>query len=108
MIREITEERDLPFDLVDDTSVFMRNDPQFYRKEYFPTISKVADLHRAGKIKNAKNTLKPMIDKGITSYCAKYNLAKTPEEVFKQEDRDALLDKLFSEEMDQIKNGDYK
>ena len=49
-----------------------------------------------------------MIDKGITSYCAKYNLAKTPEEVFKQEDRDALLDKLFSEEMDQIKNGDYK
>jgi len=39
-IFEVTEidqkdDKDLGYDLVDDTSVWMRNDPQFYRKELF-------------------------------------------------------------------------
>ena len=35
------EDKELPFDIVDDTIVFMRNDPMFYRRHYFPAVSKL-------------------------------------------------------------------
>ena len=34
-LKEFTDDKDLPFDVVEDTIVFMRNDPMFYRKHYF-------------------------------------------------------------------------
>lgn len=104
-VNEITEPK---FDIVDDTSFYMRNDPAFYRQQYFPTFSKIADMHRDGKQYNAKEQLSPMIDKGISAYCKKYNLAKNPEELFSEEQKDALIDKLFSEEMQEIEKGEYK
>ena len=99
---------ELDFDLVDDTSVWMRNDPEFYRKEYFPVMSRIADLKRDGKKIDRHKHLGPLIEKGINRYCAQYDLAGSPDEIFKQQDRDALIDKLFGEEMDGIKKGDYK
>ena len=99
---------ELGFDLVDDTSVWMRNDPQFYRKEYFPVISRIADMHRAGKKVDHRKHMGPMIEKGINQYCSNYDLGRSPEDVFSQQDRDALIDKLFGEEMEEIKKGNYK
>lgn len=94
------------FDLVDDTSFYMRNDPMFYRKEYFPAMASMADLHKQGKQVD-RTTLEKMVDNGCSAYCQKYNLAKHPDEVFTKEHRDAIIDKLFAEEMDLIKQGEY-
>ena len=44
IISETKLEEELPFDIVDDAHVHMKNDKEFYRKEYYPTISKVADM----------------------------------------------------------------
>jgi hypothetical protein len=107
-VYEVVDKKEPQFDLVDDTSVYMRNDPGFYRKVFYPTVSKLADMHRAGKAIDPRKHMAGMVDKGITSYCKKYNLAKHPEDIFTQEHRDAIIDKLFSEEMDQIKLGEYK
>ena len=96
------------FDIVDDTSVYMRNDPEFYRKEYFPAMASMADMHSRGKPVDSHKSLSGLVDKGCTSYCKKYNLARHPDEVYTQEHRDALIDKLFSEEMKLIKKGEYK
>jgi hypothetical protein len=49
-----------------------------------------------------------MVDHGCTSYCKKYNLAKHPDEVFTKEIRDSIIDKIFAEEIDEIKKGEYK
>jgi hypothetical protein len=98
---------DLKFDLVDDASFYMRNDPNFYRKEYFPCMSKIADKHSSGD-KVDRGMLMSMVEKGIDNYVKKYNLGRSSEDIFKQPDRDALIDKLFSEEMEQIKRGEYK
>ena len=95
------------FDIVDDASYYMRNDPSFYRKQYFPCMSKLADRHSEGK-KIDRTMIMDMIEQGINSYVKKFNLGRSSEDVFKQPDRDALIDKLFSEEMDQIKRGEYK
>ena len=95
------------FDLVDDTSFYMRNDPMFYRKQYFPAMASMADMHSKGK-KIDKTALEKMVDNGCSAYCRKYNIAKHPDEVFTKDKRDAIIDKLFSEEMESIKQGEYK
>ena len=97
----------LNFDIVDDASYYMRNDPSFYRKEYFPCMSKMADKHSEGT-KVDRTEIMKMVERGINAYVKKFNLGRSPDDVFKQPDRDALIDKLFSEEMAQIKRGEYK
>ena len=104
-VYEVTE---LPFDKIDDVVVFMRNDPMFYRKQYFPTCSNLADMQREGSNDNPQSILMPMIEKGINQYCAKFNIARSPEEVFNDNDRSAIFDKIYKEEMEQIVKGEYK
>jgi hypothetical protein len=99
---------DLNYDIVEDVVVFMRNDPMFYRKQYFPAISKMADLTRAGEKCNKHSLLSNMIEQGITEYCRKYKVSEMPDEVFTLEDRHTLMSKIFSEEMEEIQKGEYK
>jgi hypothetical protein len=101
------DNKDLGFDIVDDTVFFMRNDPMFYRREYFPAITKIADMHRAGKKYNPSKILSPCIEKAIVEYCRKYNIARNPEEIFTENDRQSIMQMIHSEELTQIKKGDY-
>jgi hypothetical protein len=96
------------YDVVDDVVVFMRNDPMFYRKSFFPAVSQMADLHRAGKPIDKNKCLGNMVEHALGAYCKKYNVADAPDEVFNNDDRLQIIDKIFSEEMMQIKQGDYK
>ena len=48
------------------------------------------------------------VENGINSYCKKFKIAPVPDEVFTQNDRTSIIDKIFSEEMESIKGGDYK
>jgi hypothetical protein len=104
---EQKDDPDLGYDLVDDNSVWMRNDPQFYRKELFPAMTKIADMHRSGKEIDRHKCLGDLVEKGINRYCAEYDLGASPEQVFTQSNRDELIDKIFGECMDEIKEGDY-
>ena len=101
------ENNKFDFDVVDDVVMFMRNDPIFYRKAFFPAISKLADNVRNGKSCD-KSDLSEMVENALESYCQKYNLAELPDEIFNDDDRTSIIDKIFSEEMSQIKNGEYK
>ena len=96
------------FDIVEDAVIFMRNDPQFYRSQYFPAITHLADLHRAGKPYKASEIINPMIEKGCGAYTKQYNIANSPEEVFSEIDRRNILQKIYDEEIKQIKAGEYK
>jgi len=105
---QLPDNNKFKFDVVDDAVVFMRNDPTFYRKHYFPAVSKLADIKRSGKNIDPMKHLMPTIEKGCDIYTRKYNLARSPEEVFTNEDRNSILEKIYSEEMDQIEKGEYK
>jgi len=98
----------LPFDIVDDVCVFMKNDAQFYRKSFFPAVSRIADMHRAGKEINQNECLGSMIEDAIGSYCKKYDIARQPDEIFNNDDRQSIIDRVFAEEMEEIKKGEYK
>jgi len=100
-------DKKLPYSLVDDAIAYMRNDPQFYRKIYFPAVSKMSDLHRAGKKIDTKKLMGPVVDKGMHSYCKKYKLRRRPSDLFNLDDRQALMDRVCSEELEQIRKGSY-
>jgi len=103
---EVTEQ--LPFDKIDDLVVYMRNDPEFYRKQYFPTMCNVADMQREGTNDNPQSIIMPMIEKAIGEYCQKFQIARHVDDVFDNNDRTAVFDKIYKEEMEQIEKGEYK
>lgn len=98
----------LSFDIAEDTIIFMRNDPTFYRKTYFPAITRLADTHRQGKNIDPNILLMPMVEKGCNEYVKKYNIGMGPEEAYNNNDRTNILQRIYSEELEQIRNGEYK
>ena len=98
----------LPFNVIDDVAIFMRNDPMFYRKSFFPTVTHMADMHREGKELDKNKCLGSMVENALGAYCKKYDIAQIPDEIFTNDDRGQIIDKIFSEEMEQIKRGEYK
>ena len=82
------------FDVVDDLHVYMRNDPMFYRKEYFPMVIKMNDAIQAGSKVNTKEMIIPMINKGVSSYCKKFDLARTSNDIFTDKDISAVAEAL--------------
>jgi len=97
----------LDYDLLDDVMVFMRNDPTFYRRKYFPAISDCVDKFKSGENFEISKIMDNVVDAGINSYCKKYDIARKPADIFTLEDRQQLLDKLCSEEMQLIEKGAY-
>jgi hypothetical protein len=102
------QENKFDFDIADDAVVFMRNDPMFYRKQYYPAMIELAKLVAAGDKKAARNSILPVVDNGINEYCKRYNLAKQPSDVFKDEDKQNIIKLIFAEEIPNIKKGEYK
>ena len=96
----------LPFDVVDDVAIFMRNDPMFYRKSLFPAIMNMKDRHDSGKSCVAEECLSEVCGRAMESYCSKFKLG-TPTNIFKPEDKGQLIQKVFGEEMKMIKDGAY-
>tara|TARA_Y100000389_G_scaffold81572_1_gene78139 strand:- start:438 stop:767 length:330 start_codon:yes stop_codon:yes gene_type:complete len=99
-------DKKLPFDVVDDVAIFMRNDPMFYRKSLFPAVMKMKDRHDSGKECNANDCLGDCCDKAMKMYCNKFKLG-SPGNIFRSEDKDLLIKKVFGEEMKMIKDGAY-
>ena len=108
-IEEFTKPDDnaLPFDVVDDISIYMRNDPIFYRKELFPAIISMKDAYGRKESINPESIFGPMIQKATQNYCRKFNINKRPEELLNNEDKKSLVQKLYSEELKNIQKGVY-
>lgn len=96
----------LPFDVADDVTIFMRNDPMFYRKSLFPAIMNMKDRHDAGKDCVAEECLGEVCSAAMETYCKKFDLG-SPKNVFRDEDKGLIINKLFGEEMKMIKDGQY-
>ena len=62
---------------------------------------------QAGKKVDANKMLGPVVDKACEGYCQKFNVGRTPADLFDLKDRQALIQRLYSEEMENIKQGAY-
>ena len=68
------------FDVPGDLLIFMRNDPMFYRKNFFPAV----ETYKTNK----KNILpiKNMISVGLNEYCKKFNIQNPQEDLLNDGD----------------------
>lgn len=102
------QKNEVPFDVAEDLAIFMRNDPMFYRKTFFPAMADVSDRIERGDSVDPAIMLKPIVDQGVKGYCKKYIKNKRAEDVFTEKDKKACVDKISAEEMPNIKKGMYK
>jgi|13_taG_2_1085334.scaffolds.fasta_scaffold61850_3 hypothetical protein len=98
----------LPYNVVDDVCIFMRNDPMFYRKSFFPAIKRMQECSMSETEYDKIKELGPMIDKAARLYCSKFKVGKRPEELLTKEDKYSLIQKVYAEEMTEIRKGTYK
>jgi hypothetical protein len=97
----------IPFNVAEDLYVYMKNDPMFYRKSFFPAVASMSDRAQAGKSVNLRSTMTPVILKAAKSYCKKYKIPKEATELFRQEDINEILEKIKDDELELIRKGEY-
>ena len=85
---------ELDYNIMDDIHYFMINDPNFYRKHYFPTIDKA-------KKEGNNSTIKPLIDTAINLHFKQFDVKARPERVIKDEDKESLQQKIIDTEAEQ-------
>ena len=100
-------EEDLGFNVIEDLCQHMRNDPIFYRKMYYPTMATMQDKLKKGEPIDQRQHMEPMVDKACQHYCSKYDIPKRPEELLSDEDKSAIIEKIYGDEMEMIRDGEY-
>lgn len=101
------EEYGINFDIGEDLIVFIKNDPQFYRRKFFPAVKKMNQLIKKNKDFNPKEHMEPVVDSAMISYCKKFDVARDPSEIFTDEEKADVLNQLISDELQNIRNGEY-
>lgn len=82
------------YDVPSDLLIFMRNDPMFYRKNFFPAIDKYKE--------NTKDTtpLENMVKRGLGEYCNKFKIENPKEDLMGEGDIIDLVRKIIADEME--------
>jgi len=102
-------ENDLNFDIAEDLYIFMKNDPLFYRKQYFPVVDVIADKYKENNEIDYKTKIKPVIENGLGIYIKKFNLDERLKDIFSEQDVDKVIDKIFADDIECRSNqNDFK
>lgn len=95
------------FDVVDDVLTFMRNNPKFYRRNYFPAMVGLQDKIRKNEKINPKKSLAGMIEMACESYCDHFSVGRNKDNLLTDEDKEILVNRIFDEELDSLRKGEY-
>jgi len=96
------------FDIVDDLHIYMRNDPDAYRKQYFPMLCNMQKaLENKEKI-SVKKMMLPAIKQCGADYNKKFGLARSIDELMTMEQKRELAKKIYDEEAPLMRKGAYK
>ena len=87
------------YDVASDLLIFMRNDPMFYRKNFFPAVETYKE--------NDKDTspIENMIKGGLGQYCQKFNILNPADELMGEGDIKALTQQIIQDEMEDLAEG---
>jgi hypothetical protein len=107
-IMDTTKEFGPNYNIVDDLHVYMRNDSDVYRRQYFPMLCAMQEQLAKGKKISAKEVMMPVIKTCMASYNKKFNLANESSDIITDEDIKTLVKKIYTEEIPLIKKGVYK
>ena len=100
------DEFTLEYDVCQDCHTYMKNDPMFYRKQYFPVMTLLSDQFRAGKDVDFTETLRPLVQSAMDAYCAKYDLDGS-QSVFTEDDELNIIERIKDDEIKNIEEWEY-
>ena len=93
-------------DLKDDLKFFIHNDPAFYRRVFFPVLTKIKAKIKQG-IPCDDEVFRGCVDHAAEAYCRKFKIPQDHKSVFTDIDRDEIAREIFGIERDRIEQGDY-
>jgi hypothetical protein len=96
----------LPFDVTEDLMVFMRNEPNFYRKSLYPALVDCQEAVKNGG-KFDKKSMLPMIEKAVCEYIKKYDIKKRPNQLLDDQEKMECISRLLKDEADNFREGMY-
>jgi|SRR5210317_1374832 len=97
----------LDFDVADDLLTYMRNDKEFYRREYYPMMVALQKDIQDGNDVDFKEKLNPMIDNACGKYTKQYKIPMKSKELIDDADREKLISMMMDDEQDLLRKGDY-
>lgn len=93
------------FDIKEDLIYFMGNDPDFYRKFYYPSMCKMKISTDRGDDFNSTKFV-PLIKHAFEQYKQKFPV-KNLQDSLSKEDLSDICSKIHETELDNIKQGHY-
>jgi len=105
-VQELKIGSQLPYDIVEDLCIFMKQDPGFYRKTLYPALIDVqASVKKGGKYN--KKSMLPVIETAIIQYIKKFNIKKRPAELLTDSEKMQCITKLLTNEVESLRKGEY-
>lgn len=83
------------YDIAEDLTVYIRNDPMFYRKSFFPAFEEY-------KKKKDSKVLEKMIQNGLKNYCSKFEIPFSPNELMNKQEVATLVSTLIKDEIENL------
>jgi hypothetical protein len=96
----------LPWNMVEDLCIYMKNDQKFYRSNFYPALLKVQETVKNGG-KYSKKEMLPVVEKAIVNYIQKFNIKKRPEELMQDNEKMECINRILKDEMENFRKGMY-
>tara|TARA_R110000868_G_scaffold271382_1_gene530794 strand:- start:1093 stop:1689 length:597 start_codon:yes stop_codon:yes gene_type:complete len=96
----------LPYNVVEDLCIYMRNNPNFYRKHLYPEMINVQEAVKGGGKYNKKNMLS-VVERAIEMYVTEYDIPKRPEDLLTDGEKMECISTLLKNEVESLRTGDY-
>ena len=93
-----SEKARFDFDVADDVHQFMINDPMFYRRTYFPAVTKMCGQHKKGVEIDPSTTLRPIILNACKQYVEKFGINADSESLLDETEIELLATKIYDVE----------
>jgi hypothetical protein len=100
-----SDKKQLGYDLKDDLVCFMQNDPQFYRKEYFPVMHKFKEYVESGKSVHPR-AFEGLVKKAYESYQSTFKVEGL-ESTLEKDMCEGICNTLHEQETKNVEDGRY-
>ena len=91
-----SEKQRFDFDVADDVHQYMVNDPMFYRKVYYPTVTNMCSQHKKGNEINATKTLRPIILNACKNYVETFGINADPDTLLDETEIELIASKIYN------------
>jgi hypothetical protein len=94
---------ELPYDVADDLHFHMKNDTMFYRRQFLPTIVKIAgDVNEE---EGSESLIDPMLERAVKHYCEKYKIPAEQRRLIDSEVLRKVKERIMSEDVPSVQKG---